>query len=230
LLLARDLRSRQFEERALFHLAQAYEGWGDWGRAADYYDEHLELSRAREEWQKEVDVLLAKAELHYKWRQAGLARKVAQEALEVARQHGDGHTLVKVWLYLGELENKLGDVKQAADYYKEAVEAAETTDDLAMQANALGSLGMAYHTMGRKWQTNRYVEKSYKLARRSENDESLMWASYRLAKVLFEQEKWAKARPFVENAEKLFAKYQLQERVEEMQRLRAELDRYQFSA
>jgi tetratricopeptide (TPR) repeat protein len=89
---------------------------------------------------------------------------------------------------------------------------------------------MAYHLMGRKWQASRSVERAYKLARRVEDEEGLMWASYRLGKVLFDQEKWAKARPFIEQAEQLFAKFQLQKQVEEMQRIRAELDRHQYSS
>ena len=56
-----------------------------------------------------------------------------------------------------------------------------------------------------------------------------MWASYSYGRVLFDQEKWSKARPFIEEAEELFAKFHLQSQVEEMQRMRAELDRHQYS-
>lgn len=230
MLLARDLKDRAVEEGSLFHLAKAYEGWGDWGRAAEYYDEHLELSRARGDWQKEIDVLLAKANLHHKWRQAGTARKVGQQALEVAQNWEDGSAVGKVWNYLGDLENKLGDIKQAAEYYKEAVEVAEESGNLPAQAVALSNLGMAYHVMGRRWQAGRSVERAYKLARQANDETSMMWASYSWGKFLYDQEKWAKARPFIEQAEQLFAKFQLQSQVEEMQRIRVELDRHQYSS
>ena len=212
-----------------FNWQKAYEGWGDWGRAAGYYDKHLELSRERGDHHQEVNILLAKANLHHKWRQAGLARKVGQQALEVAQTHEDTQALGKVWNYLGDLEKKLGDIKQASEYYKEAVEVGEGSGDLEAQAMALSNLGMTYHVMGRKWQANRSVERAYKLAHRSEDEESLMWVSYRLGKILFDQEKWSKARPFIKEAEQLFAKFQMQKRVEEMQRIRAELDRHQYS-
>jgi tetratricopeptide (TPR) repeat protein len=230
ILLARDLKDVAAEENSLLHLSKAYEGWGDWGRAGEYYDEHLELSRERGDWRKEVAILLAQANLHYKSRQAGVARKVGQDALAIAQEHEEAAEIGKVWNYLGDLENRLGDTRQASEYYKEAVGVAERSGDVAAQALALSHLGLAYYVMGRRWQASRSVERAYKLARGAENEASLMWACYSQGKILYDQQKWSKARPFIEQAEQLFAKFQLQSQVEEMQRIRAELDRHQYSS
>jgi ATP/maltotriose-dependent transcriptional regulator MalT len=66
-------------------------------------------------------------------------------------------------------------------------------------------MGLAYTDMGKNWQAARHGDKALAAAQKSDNEECVAWASYKLALVLYRQGKWGRAQLHAGRAESLFA-------------------------
>ncbi|NJN54679.1 MAG: tetratricopeptide repeat protein [Anaerolineae bacterium] len=70
----------------------------------------------------------------------------------------------------------------------------------------MGSYGVIYHDMGNKRAAVSNLEKALTTAKKSKRSVSVASASYKLAKVLIEQERWDKAEPHAQLAHQLYTK------------------------
>ncbi len=193
-------------QQLLIYSARAYEAWGDLSRAIDFLIKGRDLAEAAAHWKKVIWYWSEIGVLQMRAKQPLGAQNSFQASLDLAQEH---HFLTGV----NDALNNLGDVsrqrqefKSAMEYYKEAQELARQYKNEAAEATAVSNIGLTYQDMGKKWQAIRSLEKGLSLAKKSRRGSSVSAASFKLADVYCQQEKWEKAEPHATLSLQLYKK------------------------
>jgi serine/threonine protein kinase len=204
LMLARELKDRPQGKLALVGIGKAYDRWGDPSRAIDYFERYLKISRQEKDLPAMAETLYALGERYYQIKQLTPAAAAYEEYVTIMRRMGNLTAVADGLNRMGNVARDGQDLKTAVELYKEAATLSKEQADISGEATAVSNLSMAYDLMGKQWQAVRQGERSLKLAVRSGDVRMIAWAYYRLALVLYRQEKWEKAQGYGQQARQLY--------------------------
>lgn len=206
LLLARERNDHKMELRALKKLAKAYEKWGDFSRAVTYLEQSLAMVEAEDDIIGQIWHWRELGLLFRKLNQARSAFDAFETRLTLVRLQEDRAKVAETLTDLGDLSRATGDFTQALVYFKEALELAQTHAFAKQEANVLSSMGMGYYEIDKKRQAVRELERSLEAAKRARSSRLVADVSYRLAVVLCKLNRWDKAEPHAQLAQRLYGR------------------------
>jgi serine/threonine protein kinase/Tfp pilus assembly protein PilF len=206
LRLAQEMGNQKQEEASLLELSRAYEAWGDWGRAIDYLQQTQFMVEKRNDPRERARYYMQLASLYRKSTQWKVALEMYETALKIIRGIPDLSLEVEVLNHMASTVHEIKDTNRAMEYLKDALELSQKRNYDVGEAATLSNYGLIYQDMGKKWQAVRYLDKALTVAKKSRRSGSVAAASFKLAKVLVEQERWDKAVPHAQLAQQLYAK------------------------
>lgn len=224
--LAHENSMPAIERAALEMIGNAYEAWGDAGRATEYYEKSVEISEALKEDEPKLAMMDKLALLYRRVSQHKQATDLYQEMLAIATEQEDFDRKGEYLNKLGDVARASGDSRTAMDFYKQALNLAREKSSLTVEALSYSSMGVIYNDQGKKWRATYHLEKGLSAATKSENKQSIALVNYRMAFVLCKQGKWEKAKSFVERSGVLYQEMKDKLMLDRVIKMRNEVSRH----
>ncbi len=206
LLLARERNDRKTEQAMLTKLAKAYELWGDFSRAVTYLEQSLAMVQTQGNIPGQSWHWRELAQLFRKLNQVRLAVEAYETRLALARSVENRADEAETLTELGDLSRAMGEHAQAMLLYKEALDLAQEHGLALQEAGAFGSIGMSYLDAGKKRQAAKEFERGLEAAKKARSSREVAKMSYMLALVLCRQNRWERAEPHAQLAQRLYGR------------------------
>jgi len=165
LAAARRLKQRPWEGIVLGNLGIEYDNLGEYQRAIEHHEQHLEIAREVGDRLGEANALgnlgLVYHNLGEYRRAIECLEQVLQTTREIGNRLGENLTLGN----LGIAYDSLGEYHRAIEYHDQRLQIAREIGDRLGEGNTLGNLGAAYNNLGKYRRAIEYQEQSLQIAR-----------------------------------------------------------------
>jgi tetratricopeptide (TPR) repeat protein len=148
LAAAERLKRRGWEGTSLGNLGIAYQSLGEYRRAIEYHEHHLDIAREIGDRRGEGNALGNLGNSYQSLGEYQRAIEYQDQVLQIAREVGDRRVEGTALGNLGIAHYSLSDYRRAIEYSGQQLEIAHEIGDRFGEANALGSLGLAYSDLG----------------------------------------------------------------------------------
>jgi tetratricopeptide (TPR) repeat protein/transcriptional regulator with XRE-family HTH domain len=165
LSVARGSDDPQGQMEAQFALGQVYRQQGNYGPAADHYQQTLELARTTRNRHAEFDALYGLGQINRLQCQNEQAIRQLRQGLAIARATSNRHGELNTLHALGQIHRTLGRFQLATDHYEQALDIARTIGNRLGELNALNSLGWIQQAHGRYHRAAELHQQALGLAR-----------------------------------------------------------------
>ncbi|MEG4519135.1 CHAT domain-containing tetratricopeptide repeat protein, partial [Microcoleus sp. AT9b-C3] len=165
LAIAREIKDRPSEGRALGHLGNAYNSLGDYAKAIEYAQQWLAIAREIKDRPSEGQALGNLGIAYDFLGDYAKALEYAQQVLAIAREIKDRPIEGKALGSLGNAYNSLGDYAKAIEYQQQWLAIAREIKDRESEGRALGNLGSAYNFLGDYAKAIEYTQQLLAIAR-----------------------------------------------------------------
>jgi tetratricopeptide (TPR) repeat protein len=146
-------------------LGNAYDSLGQYQRAIDFHQQHLEISRKIGDRQGEANSL---GNLGIAYKSLGQYQRAIdfhQQLLEISREIGYRQGEAASLGNLGNAYHSLGQYQRAIDFHQQHLDISREIGDRQGEANSLGNLGNAYHSLGQYQRTIDFHQQSLEIKR-----------------------------------------------------------------
>ncbi|MBX3060445.1 MAG: tetratricopeptide repeat protein [Anaerolineae bacterium] len=225
LRLAQEMGNQEQEEKSLLELSRAYEAWGDWGRAIEYLAQTFYMVEKRNNLLEQARYYGQLGALYRRSAQWKAALELYEKALELAQRAGNLAIEIELLNHIATTLNETNDSKEALARLKEALDLAKERNYDVGEAATLSNLGLIHQDMGNKRAAISHLEKGLATAKKTKRSANVAAASYKLAKVLVEQERWDKAEPHARLAHQLYGKMGKAQMVETLTEMLADIEK-----
>jgi CHAT domain-containing protein len=194
LALARELRDRAGEERAVGGLGFVHWSLGEYPRARELYESNLELSREIDDRAAEGRALGGLGRVDVSLGEYAAGREHHEESLALAREARDRAGEAEALVNLGTAHYSLGDVSTAGGNYEEALTLAREIGDRPVEARAIRGIGNVHFRRGDLPKAREHYEKMLDLSRELGDRSAEAKAYGNLGVVAYAVGDYAKAR------------------------------------
>lgn len=166
LMIYRELKDQESEEKALANLGLAYRSLGDYPKAIEYHQQSLAISRAIKDHQSEGQSLSNLGNAYQALGDYDRAIEYYQQHLALAKgiedRKGEGVSLSN----LGVAYFSLGDYAKAINYYQQSLSIAKSIKNYQGEGQSLSNLGNVYQALGDYDQAIEYYKQSLDIKER----------------------------------------------------------------
>lgn len=166
LAAARQLKQRHWEGNALGNLGNAYERLGEYRRAIDYHEQHLQIAREFGDRLQEGQSLGNLGNAYDSLGECRRAIDYQEQHLKIAREMGDRRSEGNALGNLGNAYHSLGEYHRAIDYHEQSLRIKREIGDRQGEAYTLGNLGSAYSSLGEYQRAIEYHEQGLEVSRK----------------------------------------------------------------
>ncbi|MEG4848096.1 CHAT domain-containing tetratricopeptide repeat protein, partial [Microcoleus sp. F10-C6] len=185
LTIAREIKDRQSEGKALGNLGAAYLSLGDYAKAIEYIQQQLTIAREIKDRRNEGAALGNLGFAYMKLGDYAKAIEYIQQQLTISREIKDRRNEGAALGNLGFAYMKLGDYAKAIEYAQQHFAIAREIKDRRNEGTALGILGIAYLNLGDYAKAIEYTQQQLAIAREIKDRQNegkalsnLGWALY----------------------------------------------------
>lgn len=165
LTAARRLNRRDAERRALGNLGAAYHHLGDIGRAIDFYNQSLDISRETGDRVNEWRTLLNMGVIHKDLDDPRDALELYERALAFFREIGDRRNEGNALGNIGVVYEDLGESMLAIELHERRLVIAHEIGDRLGEAAAFANLGRAYYNLNYPRRAIKFYKRQLAIAR-----------------------------------------------------------------
>lgn len=148
LAAAKHLMDRSAERAHLGNLGSAYRSLGEYRRAIECYERHLQIAREVGDRRSELQDLSNLGNAHDALGEYGRAMEYFTQQLQIARALDDRRREANALGSMGNACHSLGEYSHAIAYHEQALRVDRETGDWRGQCIALGNLGIAHYRLG----------------------------------------------------------------------------------
>jgi MinD-like ATPase involved in chromosome partitioning or flagellar assembly/tetratricopeptide (TPR) repeat protein len=161
----RRLKQRGWESAALGNLGMAYESLGEYSRAIEYQEQHLEIAHEIGDRRSEGNALGNLGLAYHSLGEYRRAIEYHQQSLQIARELGDRRGEASALGNLGNAYDNLGEHRRSIEYQERQLQIAREIGDRLGEGQALGNLGSAYYGLREYRRAIEYYEQRLQIAR-----------------------------------------------------------------
>ncbi|MEG5174587.1 CHAT domain-containing tetratricopeptide repeat protein, partial [Microcoleus sp. B3-D7] len=172
LAIAREIKDRRNEGKALGNLGNAYFSLGDYAKAIEYTQQWLAIAREIKDRQSEGGALGNLGKAYFSLGDYAKAIEYSQQLLAVAREIKDRQSEGGALGNLGNAYFSLGDYAKAIEYQQQLLAIAREIKDRRSEGVALGNLGNAYFSLGDYAKAIEYQQQHLAIAREIKDRQS----------------------------------------------------------
>jgi tetratricopeptide (TPR) repeat protein len=165
LAAAKRLKRRSSEGASLGNLGIVYKNLGEYRRAIEYHNQHLQITRETG-YRGGEGVALGNLGVAYdRLGEHRRAIEYQEKRLEIVREIGDRLGEGLALGNLGLAYHSLGEHRRAVEYHEQHLQITRETGDRLGEGQALGNLGLAYGSLGQPHRAIEYYEQRLQIAR-----------------------------------------------------------------
>jgi len=172
LAIARSIKDRQSEGKALGNWGLAYLKLGHYTKAIEYIQQDLAIAREIKHRDSEGGALGNLGVVYSSLGDYAKAIEYAQQHLAIAREIKDRQSEGRALGNLGSAYLHLGDYTKAIEYIQQQLAIARSIKDRESEGAALGHLGVAYSSLGDHSKNIKYALQQLAIARSIKDRES----------------------------------------------------------
>ncbi len=165
LVVARELKNRAEEGKALFNLGGASYGLGRYEKAIEFYEQALVIARELKNRRGEGRTLYGLGIANKKLGRHEKAIEYYEQALPIARELKERGDERRALIALGNANERMSRYEKATEYYEQALSIARELKDRKSEGMGLNGLGMASLGLSRYEKAIEYFEQSLAIAR-----------------------------------------------------------------
>jgi tetratricopeptide (TPR) repeat protein len=190
---AHDIGDRAGEATALTNLGVVDWRKGTYERAAEHYQQALDLLQPAGDRDGRARALTNLGVVHWRQGHYGPAAEHLEQALALYRQTGDRDGEASALVNLGNIRWQQGRYEQARVWQEQALRLFRQTGDRDGEAIALNNIGNVHMSKGRYEQAIRYMEQALDLNQRASNRDGVAYALNNLGGIHARQGRHEKA-------------------------------------
>ena len=187
-------------------LGNAYNSLGEYGKAIDFYQQYLKITREIGDHSGEGISLNNLGNAYENLGEYGKAIDFHQQSLKIKREIGDhsgeGNSLGN----LGNAYYSLGEYGKAIDFHQQSLNIAREIGDRNGEGRHLGNMGNAYHSLGEYEKAIDFLQQSLKIKREIGNRSGEGISLGNLGETFLKQEKYKDALKYTQEALEILGK------------------------
>ncbi|MBN2057102.1 protein kinase [bacterium] len=184
-------------------LGRLHTEFGNFARAAEYFDETVDLSARLGDHASRIKALTGRSYLHYYQNRMDLAEKDMRDAYMLSREIDEPLTLVNSTNNLALILTKLGHNEQALPLFEEALRLYEEHGMHLARSSALHNTAITLHHMGQLERARDYLLEAIRIAESLKFMHGLANQLYSLALIHEDMQYYHEAIETLERAEKI---------------------------
>ncbi|MCH2048623.1 MAG: tetratricopeptide repeat protein, partial [Trichodesmium sp. ALOHA_ZT_67] len=146
-------------------LGNVYSAKGEYDKAIEYHQQHLQIAREIGDRSGEGDALMGLGNVYYSQGEYDKAMEYYQQFLQIAREIGDRSGEGRALGNLGVVYDSQGEYDKAMEYDQQHLQIAREIGNRSGEASALRGLGSVYYSQGEYDKAMEYDQQSLQLAR-----------------------------------------------------------------
>ena len=163
--IARKIKDRKDEGKALGGLGNAYHYLRNYAKAIEYHQQSLLIAREVKDRNSEGRALSGLGNAYHSLGNYAKAIEYHQQSLVIAQKNKDKHSEGQALGNLGNAYSALGDYAKAIQSYRQRLEIAQKIKNLPGESAALGNLGFLYISLGNYPKAIEFLQQSLAINR-----------------------------------------------------------------
>ena len=181
-----DIGDRAGESSCYINLGIAYRSLGDYGKAIEYHDKSLEITKDIGDRAGESSCYINLGAAHHSLGDYRKTIEYHDKSLEIKKDIGDRAGELSCYTNLGNAYHSLGDYGKAIEYHEKSLEIAKEIGDRAGESRCYANLGIAYNILGDFRKAIEYHEKSLEIAKETGDIDLERLGNLNLCRVYYE--------------------------------------------
>lgn len=204
--IARHIKDRRLEARALNNFGNVYRETGDFARALNYFEEALAINEALGDEVASSVNLTSIAQLLYDLNDFDSALDYALRCMPIFEKAHDTNRMTAIYNVLGNIYFKREEYAEAQGYFEKNLE--KTDEGTAAYLIALSGMGKVYYRMQDFQNAHKYLEEALEEAIEQDNAEVQIICNYYLGRMQMDEGDYRQSLAYLNKGFEMAEDYQ----------------------